>query len=118
MNPDDFRYSNLGQCVLTPAGYHAFVPNPLPPQIKLDWALVRILDEARGALSELSGSARRLSNPHLLIFPYMKREAVLSSRIENTQAGMSDLLYFEADPSEPPKVNDVKEVANYVKAMN
>jgi hypothetical protein len=51
-------------------------------------------------LSELGGLARNLPNPHLLIGPFVRREAVLSSRIEGTQASLSDLFYFEAAPSE------------------
>lgn len=117
MNPDDFQMSSAGQCIRTLQGYWAFVPSPLPPTLELDWALVRLISEADHALSELSGAGRLLLNPHLLIAPYMRREAVLSSRIENTQAGMNDLFFFEADDTEPPRVPDVQEVANYVQAM-
>lgn len=97
--------------------YWSFVPNPLPPPLELDWGLVKLVSEADRALSELSGAGRVLPNPHLLISPYIRREAVLSSRIEDTQAGMDDLFYFEADESEPPRVPDVREVANYVRAL-
>jgi Fic family protein len=61
--------------------------------------------------------ARTLPNPHLLIAPFVRREAVLSSRIEGTQAGFSDLIFFEAAPSAKPPIEDVKEVANYVSAL-
>ena len=77
-----------------------------------------MISDADRSLSELSGAGRLLPNPHLLISPYVRREAVLSSRIEDTQAGMDDLFYFEADENEPPRVPDVREVANYVRALN
>ncbi len=118
MHPEDFEASPAGRCIRTPRGYWAFVPHPLPPSLELNWSLVRLLSEADRALSELAGAGRLLPNPHLLIGPYMRREAVLSSRIENTQAGMGDLFFFEADETEPPKAPDVREVANYVQALD
>jgi len=118
MDPSSFSNSTAGRCIRTPNGYWAFVPHPLPPKLDLDWELTRLLSDADGKLGQLSGAGQLLPNPHLLIGPYIRREAVLSSRIENTQAGMDDLLYFEADSSEPPKVPDVREVANYVEAMS
>ena len=66
-----------------------------------------MLGEANARVGELSGAGRLLSNPHLLIQPYIRREEVLSSRIENTQAGMDDLFFFEADESETPRIPDV-----------
>lgn len=117
MNPALFINSPAGQCNLTRQGYYAYIPNPLPPQLDLDWELAVLLSDANACLGELSGAGRLLPNPHLLIQPYIRREAVLSSRIENTQAGLSDLFFFEADESEQPQVADVREVANYVRAL-
>jgi len=117
MDPVQFEQSTAGRCVQQSDGYWAFIPSPLPPKLDLDWGLAGILAEANARLGELSGVGRLLSNPHLLIQPYIRREAVLSSRIENTQAGMDDLFFFEADESEPPRAPDVREVANYVRAM-
>lgn len=68
-------------------------------------------------MSELAGAARTLPNPHLLIGPFIRREAVLSSRIEGTQASFSDLLFFETSGAVDPKVPDAREVSNYVKAL-
>ena len=69
-----------------------------------------------GPLSGLSGLGRQLPNPHLLIAPYVRREAVLSSRIEGTRASLSDLLLTR--PSrERPEDGDVREVRNYVEAL-
>jgi len=98
-------------------GYWAFVPAPLEPDLSFDKALVNTLSRADRALSELSGIARTLPNPHLLIRPFVRREAVLSSRIEGTQASLSDLLFFEAASTSDAGVSDVREVANYVTAL-
>jgi Fic family protein len=114
---DDFTERKGGRLIKTSAEYWAFVPHPLPPQLTLSWELVKQLSEADRALSELAGIARTLPNPHLLIGPFIRREAVLSSRIEGTQASLSDLLYFEASGAIDPKSPDVQEVSNYVRAM-
>lgn len=102
-----------------PEGYHAFVPAHLPPAITYDPPLVMLLSKADAAISELSGLGRQLPNPHLLIAPYMRREAVLSSRIEGTRASLSDLLIDEMEDSGglTPKTDDVHEVRNYVTAL-
>ncbi|MDI6761011.1 MAG: Fic family protein [Candidatus Brocadiaceae bacterium] len=93
------------------------MPNPLPPRINYDGGLVSLLSEADRFLGELSGTGRLLPNPYLLVAPYIRREAVLSSRIEGTQASLSDLFLFEAARQEEPKTPDVLEVWNYVQAM-
>jgi len=117
LNPKDFENSPSGKCIKTSRGYWAFVPNPLPPLINYDKDLVWLLSEADRLLGELSGTGKLLRNPYLLIAPYIRREAVSSSRIEGTQASLGDLFFFEADKSEKPKVPDVREVLNYVQAM-
>src|SRR5208337_3753079 len=98
-------------------GVWAFVPNPLPPELDLSWALVGELSTADWALAELAGVGSTLPNPHLLIGPFVRREAVLSSRIEGTQASLSDLFFFEAAPTQHREPYDVREVANYVDAL-
>ncbi len=103
--------------MLAHLGYCAFVPNPLDPIVHFDLPLINALSRADRALSELAGIARTLPNPHLLIRPFMRREAVLSSRIEGTQASLSDLLYFEAANTGAPALPDVREVANYIRAL-
>ncbi len=120
MDPKDFKNGKPGKLIKGTQGYWAFVPDPLPPELSLDWDLANSLSRADRALSELSGLAKNLPSPHLLIGPFVRREAVLSSRIEGTQASLSDLFYFEAAPAEkiPLKTpSDVREVANYVKAL-
>ena len=117
MDAKDFHAPEVGRVLRTAQGYAAFVPAPLPPHLGFDLAFVRALSQADAALSELSGLGRVLPNPHLLIAPYMRREAVLSSRIEGTQASLADLLADEA--GQPPRAapDDVREVRNYVVAM-
>jgi Fic family protein len=117
VDPKKFNKSAPGKCLNTLKGYCAFFPNSLPPVITYDAELVYLLDQASRLLGELSGTGRLLPNPHLLISPYIRREAVSSSRIEGTQASLSDLFFFEAAESEEPEVPDVREVRNYVRAM-
>ncbi len=122
MDIDRFKNSPAGRLVKTVEGYCAFVPNSLPPPIAYNKETVNLLSEADRQLGNLSGVGSLLPNPDLLITPYVKREAVQSSRIEGTQASLSDLFYFEAASKEEKqketKSTDVLEVVNYVKAMN
>jgi Fic family protein len=109
--------------IRTSGGYYAYVPPTLPPKIGITWALASQLSEADRAVSQLAGVARTLPNPHLLISPFLRREAVLSSRIEGTQASLTDLLAYEASPATPTPANrasrsDVQEVHNYVLALD
>lgn len=118
MNPRDFKTKRTGRTLRTSTGYWAFVPAPLPPAIVYDAQLALLLSQADAALSELSGLGRYLPNPDLLIAPYVKREAVASSRIEGTQADLSDLMLDEIEPKRTPPGSDVLEVRNYVAALN
>jgi Fic family protein len=102
--------------VQAPGGYAAFVPAPLPSDLPYDSELVLALSKADAALSELSGLGRQLPNPRLLIEPYIRREAVLSSRIEGTRTSLSDLLLDEAEIPQSEDA-DVREVRNYVVAL-
>jgi len=118
VDPDLFRNSPAGRVLRTAPGYWAFVPNPLPPEFDWSPALVASLSRADRALGELAGIGRTVGNPHLLIVPFMRKEAVLSSAIEGTQASISDLYAFEAEQlSFLERPADVKEVFNYVRAM-
>ena len=110
-----FKNSPAGKLARTGGGYRAFVPNPLPPELDWDSRLASLLSKADLAIGTLSGLGEAVPNPHLLIYPFIRREAVLSSRIEGTQSSLSDLLLFEATSVE--KERDVKEVQNYVRAM-
>lgn len=97
----------------------AFVPDNLPPRIEWTGELVSALSEADRAIGQLYGIGLNLPNPNLLIGPFMRREAEMSSRIEGTQAEVRDIYLFEMQESEAvPEVPDVKEVANYVRALD
>lgn len=118
MNPEAFAAPDAGKVVRTARGYFAFVPAPLPPAVRYDDSLVLALSRADSALSELSGLGRLIPNPHLLIAPYVRREAVLSSRIEGTSTELSELLRDEAGAEVPARdPEDVREVRNYVTAL-
>ena len=118
MNPEDFHAPQVGKVIRTPRGYFAFIPAPLPPDLIYDDRFVLALSQADAALSELSGSGRHLPNPHLLITPYIRKEAVLSSRIEGTKADLSDLWLGDVEYGEKrAETTDIHEVRNYVTAL-
>jgi len=109
-----------GRYIRQLAGYRAFVPAPLPPNppVRLDGELRVLLSRADRALGRLDGSVVTLPNPDLLVFMYVRKEAVLSSQIEGTQSSLQDLLAAEADLFGTVDVpRDVDEVVNYVHAM-
>jgi Fic family protein len=112
--------TRAGRFTEQPTAYAAFVPAPLPPQppIDLSGKLIVVLSEASLALGRLDGVMSILPNPDLFVAMYVRQEAVLSSQIEGTQASLTDVLQFEADENEAPRVKDVEEVVNYVRAMN
>ncbi|MBC8468993.1 MAG: Fic family protein [Planctomycetes bacterium] len=99
-------------------GYEAFVPDPLPPEIAWTDRLIRSLSDADRLVGQLSGEGKQLPNPHLLIRPFIKREAVLSSRIEGTQATLGELLANEAGAIVNRSPDDLREVGNYVTALD
>jgi Fic family protein len=97
--------------------YFAFVPAPLPPKFEWSSKLVRSLSEADRLIGKLAGEGRRLPNPPLLISPFARAEAVLSSKIEGTQATLGELLAAEAGIAIDHSPGDLREVANYVVAL-
>lgn len=118
MNPKDFRSLEAGQAILTQTGYWAFIPAPLPANLSWSQPLISALSEAERDLSKLTTLAGTFPFPRLLIQPFVRREAVLSSRIEGTRASLIDLYTYESaqmsflEPNE-----DVREVYNYVSAL-
>jgi Fic family protein len=97
--------------------YSTFIPAPLPPVF--DWTprLIRSLSDADRLIGRLAGEGGRLPNPHVLIRPFIRREAVLSSRIEGTQATLGELLASEAGAVVDRSPEDLREVGNYIVAL-
>jgi Fic family protein len=98
----------------------AFVPRPLPavPPIKIDNRLRDLLDRALISLGRLDSVSALLPDTHLFLYMYVRKEAVLSSQIEGTQSSLSDLLFFELEEAPGVPLDDVREVSNYVAALN
>jgi len=119
MNIEKFKNSTSGKIIKTPKGYWTFIPNPLPPKGLDTFSsdFVNILSEADRGIGALKSLSRMMPNPNLLIAPFIRKEAVKSSRIEGTQASLTDILYYEAS-MEKPKYSDIFEVLNYIKALN
>lgn len=118
MDKSDFKEFTTGNLIKIPEGVWAFVPAPLPPvKFEVSWELTQHNSEADRASSELAGIARTLPNAHLLMGSFSRREAVLSSRIEGTRTTMSQLFLFEAGGSLNEDTTDVREVYNYVIAL-
>ena len=115
--PAALANSQPGRRVRCAGGYMAFVPDPLPPLLEWTPKLVRALSDADRLTGRLAGEGARLANPHLLIRPFVRREAVLSSRIEGTQATLGELLAAEAGAAADRSPTDLREVANYVVAL-
>ena len=109
-----------GQYIRQPTGYRAFIPNPLPPAPPLAWddELLSLLSQADQSLGRLDGVADRLPNPDMFVRMYVRKEAVLSSQIEGTQASLVDVLEYEANVGQRRLPSDVLETFNYVKALN
>jgi Fic family protein len=114
------RIHRAGRYVRQPAGYRAFIPSTLPPKppIAMDDEMWALLSEADRALGRLDGASELLPNPDLFVSMHVRREAVLSSQIEGTQASLVDLLEFEAERASGRVPSDVAEVSNHVSAMN
>jgi Fic family protein len=96
----------------------AFIPSPLPPNPPLELApFFPLLDRANQALGRLNGLSSLLPDTSLLLYLYVRKEAVLSSQIEGTQSSLSDLLLFENEDVPGVPISDVQEVSHYVAAM-
>jgi Fic family protein len=113
--------SRRGRFIETPIGgeiVRAFVPPPLPPHPPIDMlSLLERMSLADRALGRLDGITTLLPRQELLLYMYVRKEAVLSSQIEGTQSTLTDLLRFETDAQAGRPIDDVREVSNYVDAM-
>lgn len=108
-----------GEYIKQLEGYKAFIPNPLPPEpiIKLNEELTQKLLRANFLTARLDGLGFTLPNTDLFISMYVKKEALLSSQIEGTQASLENLFEFESG-MQIDNLNDVEQVVNYIKALN
>ena len=100
--------------------FKAFVPAPLPPRPPLEWspALRRRFDAALLALGRLDAVTALLPNAALLLYSFVRKEAVLSSQIEGTQSSLADLLLYEIDEQPGVPVEDAREVSRCVAALD
>ena len=97
MGPDDFVPAQRKHVVRAEGGYYTGVPPPLPPHLVFEGEFALRLSAADRAVGELAGVGRSLLNTQLLTHALIRREAVLSSRIEGTRATLSDLVLYELD---------------------
>lgn len=115
------EYANrAGYFMSANVGYKSFVPAKLPPDppIVYDAEMQTLLSLADRKLGRLDGITQILPNPELFVAMYVKKEAVLSSQIEGTQASFIDVLSAEYNQADDQRQDDVGEVVNYVNAMN
>jgi Fic family protein len=98
----------------------AFIPNPLPPEpaLELSDRRQRLLERATVALGRLDSVTLLLPDPNIFLYAYIRREAVLSSQIEGTQSSLAQLMLFEIEQAPGVPLDDVREVSNYVAALN
>lgn len=110
--------SRAGRYVRHADGFEAFHPAPFPPtDLPLEPPLLQLLSRADVAVGRLAGATEILPNPDLFVLMYVRREAVLSTQIEGTQASLMDILEFEAAREKGERRIDVLEVSNYVAAL-
>ncbi|MDQ4023987.1 MAG: Fic family protein [Actinomycetota bacterium] len=112
------RSERAGHVEKQVGGYSAFIPAPLPPpDLTIDLRLQALLSNADLALGRLDGAVDVVPDPDQFVFMYVRREAVLSSQIEGTHASLMDVLEYEAVRERGEARVDVKEIVNYIDAM-
>lgn len=110
--------TRAGRYVSQPGGFRAFVPAPLPPaDLVIDEKLQILLSQADLAIGRLDGIIEVIPDPDRFVYMYVRREAVLSSQIEGTQASLIDVLEYEAQAEKAEARIDVREIINYIHAM-
>ena len=114
----DIKKSPSGKIIKALTGYHAFIPNPLPPELVWNNQLISCLSRADHILGMLSREGSRLPNPHLLMRPFIAREAVLSSKIEGTRATLGEILADQAGAHVERSPDELQEVQNYIIALD
>ncbi len=119
MKAEQFTKPN-GRILISDEGVSAFVPKFLPPQFYYDHELINLLAKTEVKVGELKGIGELLTNPNTLIRPYLRREAVISSKIEGTLASMQDVLQYEAIGNIGEQESDrlrLHEVINYMHTL-
>ncbi|MBY0263385.1 MAG: Fic family protein, partial [Phycisphaerales bacterium] len=109
-----YRITNAGN-----EEVRAFIPAPLPPRappLVLDGPLVPLHAEAIAAVGRLGMAGAMVPSPQWFIYGFVRKEAVVSSEIEGTQATLQDVVTFEAT-RHADRPDDVREVCNYVDAI-
>jgi Fic family protein len=114
----NIQKSKAGRVIKSLKGYNAFIPNALPPNIEWNNQLVGALSRADFVLGKLAREGSKLPNPHLLMRPFITREAVLSSRIEGTHATIGEVLAHNAGIDIKQNIDDLQEVQNYIIALD
>ena len=112
--------NRTGYIMKQTTGYDAFIPNDLPPNppINIDDEMQDLLSQADRKLGRLDGITEILPNPELFVAMYVKKEAVLSSQIEGTQASMIDILNTQDEKGPDYDPDNIREVVNYVNAIS
>jgi|AntRauTorckE6833_2_1112554.scaffolds.fasta_scaffold17651_2 Fic family protein len=115
---DNNRLGKYIRCSVAGENYQAFLPPDLPPVPPLDLiSLQDLLSKASHALGKMDSVSDILPDSHLLLYYYVRKEAVLSSQIEGTQSSLSDLLLYESNEAPTVPIDDVIEVSSYVAAL-
>lgn len=114
----DIKNSSSGQVVKTLAGYKTFIPNSLPPQIEWSNDLANSLSRADYIVGMLSREGSKLPNPHLLMRPFIMKEAVLSSKIEGTRATLGEVLAHDVGVDVERSPHELQEIQNYIVALD
>lgn len=119
MKITDFSENTPGKVVKTIEGYYAYIPDPLPPQLEWSNKLLSRLVSAERSMARLEEVGRAFPVPHIVVRPFVRREAVLSSQIEGTRTTFQELLTFEAQQLGLfGELQDSQEVHNYVRALD
>ena len=96
----------------------AYIPVPLPPDPPVNLAIfMGALSAPTARWAVWTAFRAWLPDSNLLLYSYVRKEAVLSSQIEGTQSSLSELLLFENSAAPGVPIDDVEEVSNYVAAM-
>jgi Fic family protein len=119
MKITDFSNQAPGKVIRTLKDHEAFIPDPLPPDMEWSNKLLAALSQADRSLARLAEVGNTFPVPHVVVRPFVRKEAVFSSQIEGTRTTFQELLSFEAGQlSLFRDKEDTREVHNYVRALD